>query len=102
MGNILLLPMHTKKWPIGFRMVYLHQTMTHSKGQSQGHVCKCVSMSVTVVSTGRTIVKINNVKKLLIDFNICHRMASFRKLHTLTVTYFFEDKKCETFIHLKR
>ena len=26
-----------RKWPIGFSLVYLHFTLDHSKGQSQGH-----------------------------------------------------------------
>ena len=33
-GQTLLLPIH-RKWPIGFRLVYLHLTLAQSKGQDQ-------------------------------------------------------------------
>ena len=49
-----------------------------------------VFLSITIVSTGRTLAKIQNVKKTFVDFDISHRMVSLRKLHYMTLSYFFE------------
>ena len=48
-------------------------------------VCLSVCVSVSFVCTGRTLAEIKNVKKMIfVDFDICHRMASLRKLYSVT------------------
>ena len=46
----------------------------------------CVCVSVQIVRTGHTLAKIKNVKTF-VDFEICHRMVSLRKLYYVTLTY---------------
>ena len=58
-------------------------------------LCVCVSACVRIVRTDHTLAKIKHVKMTFVDFDICHRKASLRKLYsvTLTLTYFFKVKK---------
>ena len=44
-----------------------------------------VRLCVTVVSIDRAWAKIKIVKLTFVDFNICHRMASLRKLYSVTL-----------------
>ena len=50
------------------------------------------SVSVTIVSTGHTLVKIRNVKMMCVDFDIFHQMVTLQKLYSMTVTYFLNVK----------
>ena len=35
-------------------------------------------------------IRCNNLWETFVDFDICHRMVKWRKLHTMTMTYFLE------------
>ena len=37
-----------------------------------------------------------------VDFDSCHRMVYMRKLHSVTLTYFFVGKKFKKYIYIKR
>ena len=53
----------------------------------------CLFVCITIVRTGRILTKMKNIKKIvLVDFDICHRMASLQKLYFLILTYFSNVK----------
>ena len=52
-----------------------------------------VSACVTIVTTGDTLAKMQNIKNTFVDFDICHRMAaSLQKLYAITLTYLLKVK----------
>ena len=53
-------------------------------------VSVCVCVYVTLIHA--IIPKIKNVENDVNRFNICHRMASLRKLYSVTSTYFLKVK----------
>ena len=59
-------------------------------------VCVCVCVCVTIiVRTGRILAKIKNVKWTFVDFDICNRMGSLRKLYSVTLIYLLNVKIVE-------
>ena len=60
------------------------------------YVCVCVCVSVTFVRTGRNLAK-KMWKMTFVDFDICHRKTSIRKLYSVTLTYIF-DFKCYKYV----
>ena len=47
-----------------------------------------IRASVCVCHYGSHIAKLKNVNMTLIDFDVCYRMMSLRKLYSVTLTYF--------------
>ena len=56
-------------------------------------------MCITFGSTDSILAKIKNEKKMpFVDVDICHRIATSRKLYSVTLTYFLKIKKYEMLI----
>ena len=55
-------------------------------------MCVCVCVCATIVRIGHTLTNIEYVKITFVDFDIFRRLASFKKLHSGTLTYFFKVK----------
>ena len=50
-----------------------------------------------LVQTGKRVEEFpNDLRRHVVDFNICHRMASMRKLYSTTLTYFFKITKLKS------
>ena len=60
-----------------------------------GLVYSSLCVHVTFMNTGHMLVKMKNVKMTLIDFDIWQRMASIRKLFSVTLSCFFFNFKCK-------
>ena len=61
-------------------------------------VCLSVCPSVCYFRSHRSYINENkNVRNYILNFDICHRMASFRKLYSVTLTYIF-DFKCLKYV----
>ena len=48
--------------------------------------CMSVCLKVTFVRAGRTSAKIKNIKEMIVDFHICHQMASLVKFYSVNLT----------------
>ena len=55
-------------------------------------VCVCLCLCVSYFRSHRSYLS-ENVKMTFVDFAICHRMSSLRKLYSVTVAYIL-DFKC--------
>ena len=61
-------------------------------------VCLSVCLCVEIFRTGYIFAKIKKVRNTILDLDICHRMASLRKLYSVTLTYFLKVKNWNVYL----